>query len=53
MFRGMDILKNDVSAILSEIVNFKSEKNRQHSNLSPGLHKKLFVIIELGTHSGR
>ena len=41
----MDILKNDVIAILSKIINSKSERNRHYSILTPVKDTKSFVKI--------
>ena len=46
IFRGMDILKNDVIAILSQKVN--STRNGHFSKLSSGADKKQFKVGELG-----
>ena len=44
----MDILKNDVIAILNEKVNSKSTRNGHYSKLSSGAVKKQFELGELG-----
>ena len=36
IFRGMDILKNDVSAILRQIFNLNLYQNKRHSTMAPG-----------------
>ena len=41
IFRGMDILKNDVTAILGRIFDMKSKRNERHSAMTPGSDKKL------------
>ena len=43
----MDILKNDVKAILSQIFEMKLNENKRHSTMTPGLDKKvqnLYII---------
>ena len=39
IFRGMDILKNDVTAILGQIFDMKLQENKRHSTMTPGLDK--------------
>ena len=41
IFRGMDILKNDVTAILGQIFDMKLHKNKRHSTMTPGLDEKI------------
>ena len=41
IFRGMDILKNDVTANLGQIFDAKLEENKRHSTMTPGLDKKV------------
>ena len=35
----MDILKNDVTAILGQIFDMKLQENKRHSTMTPGLDK--------------
>ena len=50
IFRGMDILKNDVQAILGQIFEMKLKENKRFSTMTPGLDKKVknFYIIYRG-----
>ena len=41
IYSGMDILKNDVIAIVSEKVNSKLTRNRQHSTFPSGADKHI------------
>ena len=43
----MDILKNDVNAILGQIFEMKLKENKHFSTMTPGLDKKVqnFYII--------
>ena len=49
IFRGMDILKNDVQAILGQIFEMKLKENKRFSTMTPGLDKKVqnFYIISI------
>ena len=49
IFSGMDILKNDVNAILAQILEMKSKENKRFSTMTPGLDKKVqnFYIISI------
>ena len=40
IFRGMDILKDDVIAILGKIFDMKLQENKRHSTMTPGLDKQ-------------
>ena len=40
----MDILKNDVNAILGQIFDTKLNGNERHSTLTPGSDKKLYIF---------
>ena len=40
ILRGMDILKNDVQAILGQIFEMKLKENKRFSTMTPGLDKK-------------
>ena len=37
----MDILKDDVIAILGQIFDMKLQENKRHSTMTPGLDKKV------------
>ena len=37
----MDILKNDVSAILGQIFDMKLKENKRHSTMAPGLDTRI------------
>ena len=41
IFRGMDILKDDVIAILGQIFDMKLQENKRYSTMTTGLDKKL------------
>ena len=41
IFRGMDILKNDVTAVLGEIFDTKLKGNNRHSTMTPALDKQI------------
>ena len=45
IFSGMDILKNDVNAILGQIFDMKLKENKRHSTMTPGLDKRISMII--------
>ena len=45
IFSGMDILKNDVIAILSEKINSKLARNGQSSTSPPGSDKQISLPI--------
>ena len=41
----MDILKNDVTAILGQIFDTKLQENKRHSTMTPGLDEKNRTLI--------
>ena len=45
IFRGMDILKNDVNAILGQIIDVQLQENKRYSTLTPGLGKRLKHLL--------
>ena len=45
IFRGMDILKYDVTAILGQIFDMKLEENKRNSTMTPGLDKTDITFI--------
>ena len=45
IFRGMDILKNDVTAILGQIFDMKLLENKRHFTMTPGLDKTDITFI--------
>ena len=47
IFRGMDILKNDVRAVLVEKVNMKSERKGKYSEFLPGLKNQISIRLSV------
>ena len=45
IFRGMDILKNDVQAILGQIFEMKQKENKRFSTMTPVLDKKSTKLL--------
>ena len=45
IFRGMDILKNDVTAILGQIFDMDLLENKRHFTMTPGLDKQNTTFI--------
>ena len=43
----MDILKNDVTAILGQIFDMKLQENKRHSTMTTGLDKKYNTFINI------
>ena len=41
----MDILKNDVTAILSQIFDMKLQENKRHFTMTPGLDEKSITLL--------
>jgi len=42
--RGVDILRNDVDAILEQIINSSFLKNARHSTFPPGQYQRTIAI---------
>ena len=45
IFRGMDILKNDVTAILGQIFDLKLRENKRCSIMTPGSDKEIITLL--------
>ena len=43
----MDILKNDVKAILGQIFEMKLKGNQRHSTMTPGSDKEIITFVNI------
>ena len=50
IFRGMEILKNDVNAVLGQIFDTKLKGNERHSIMTPGLDTFYHKALVMNNH---